>query len=105
VNSHAFAAAVSRGRDGLFLNIHVQPGARRQQLSGLYGDAIKIAVQARAVDGKANDAVVSLIADALGLPRRQLRLVAGRRSRRKRICIEGEADMLMRRLSSWLGYA
>jgi len=105
VSQQAFTAAVSRGRDGLFLNVHVQPGAKQQQVCGLYGDAIKIAVQARAVDGRANEAVIAFVAEALALPRRQVRLVTGERSRRKRICIQGEADDVIRRLSEWLGHA
>ena len=94
--------AVSRGGDGLFLNVHLQPGAKRQQLCGLHGDAVKIAVRACAVDGKANKALLAFVAGSLALPLHKVRLVAGQTSRRKRLYLAGDTDTLMRRLSSWL---
>ncbi len=97
-----FLVAVRRGGDGLFLNVHLRPGAKRQQLCGLYGDAVKIAVRACAVDGKANRALLAFVAESLALPLHRVRLVAGQASRRKRLHLEGDADALMRRLSSWL---
>jgi len=103
VNHSGFLAAVSQGRDGLYLDIHVQPGAKKQQLRGMYGDTVKIALQARAMDGKANRALVTFIAKSVSLPRQRVRLVSGQTSRRKRIYIQGEADALMRQLSVWLG--
>lgn len=102
MNLESFFAAVDRGRSGLYLNVHVQPGAKRQQLRGLYGNAIKISIQAQAVDGKANQALVAFIAQALSLPRQQVQLASGQASRRKRIYIQGEEKALMQLLSRWL---
>jgi len=102
VNHGGFLAAVSQGRDGLYLNVHVQPGAKKQQLRGMYGNAVKIALRAQAMDGKANQALVAFIAQSVSLPRQRVRLVSGQTSRKKRIYIQGEADVLMQQLSMWL---
>jgi len=102
VKPPGFLVAVSRGGDGLFLNVHLQPGAKLQRLCGLHGDAVKIAVRACAVDGKANKALLAFVARSLALSPHQVRLVAGQTSRRKRLHLAGDADALMRRLSSWL---
>ena len=63
------------------------PGASRAAVGGRYGDTdppvLAVRVTARAVDGKANEAVVAEIADAFQLPRSQVRIVSGARSRTK----------------------
>jgi len=96
------AAAVARARGGVYLNVHVQPGAKRGGVCGLHGDAIKIAVRERAQDGKANRALIELIAEGLGLPKAAVRLAGGASSRRKRVWIGGPAEDVMRRLHAWL---
>ena len=65
------------------LQVHLQPGAKRESFAGLYGNSIKIAVNAPPVDGKANAAVTKFIAKSLGLPARQVELVSGQTSREK----------------------
>jgi uncharacterized protein (TIGR00251 family) len=73
------------------LSLHVQPGARRGGIVGAHGDRLKIAVRAPAVDGRANEAVLELLADALGLPRRALHIVSGANARNKRVLIKTDA--------------
>lgn len=68
----------------LALAVHAQPGARRTEVSGLHGDALKVRVAAPAVEDRANEALAAFLAQALGVARRDVRLVAGERSRRKR---------------------
>ena len=46
----------------LELNVHAQPGARRSEVQGVRGDAIKVRIQARPVDGAANHALLELVA-------------------------------------------
>jgi uncharacterized protein (TIGR00251 family) len=67
----------------LILDLHVQPGASRSEFAGRHGDRIKVRLAARAVDGKANEA------DHFGVPRRNVRIAAGLKSRQKRVVIEG----------------
>lgn len=73
----------------LVLAVHAQPGAKRTEVSGLHGDAIKIRVAAPALEDRANDALVEFLSVALGVPRRDVALVSGARSRAKRFEIRG----------------
>jgi hypothetical protein len=70
------------------LELHVQPGASRSEFAGRHGERIKVRLAARAVDGKANDALVEFLAAHYGVPRRKVRIVAGLKSRRKRVAID-----------------
>ena len=72
-----------------FLSVRVTPAAGRDAVLGWQGDALRLSVAAPAQRGKANEAVIRLLAGALGLPRQRLRIVRGQTSRRKVIAIEG----------------
>jgi uncharacterized protein (TIGR00251 family) len=76
-------------RGGVRLAVHIHPGAKRNAVVGVHGDALKIAVAAPPVDGKANDAIGGLIADLFDIPSRAVAVVAGHSSRRKIVQIEG----------------
>jgi uncharacterized protein (TIGR00251 family) len=65
------------------IGIRVKPGASRTAVGGTHGDALVVAVNARAVEGKATEAALKALADALGVRRRQLTLVTGATSRDK----------------------
>lgn len=69
------------------LHLYVQPGASRSEFAGQHGDRLKIRLAARAVDGKANDALVAFLAEHYGVPRRSVRIESGLRSRRKRVAV------------------
>jgi uncharacterized protein (TIGR00251 family) len=73
----------------VILDLHVQPGARVSEFAGRHGERIKVRLAARAVDGKANQALVEFLAAHYGVPRRDVRITAGLKSRRKRVVIEG----------------
>jgi len=70
---------------GVELQILVQPRASRSRVAGEHGGLLKIQLAAPPVDGAANAALVELVADLLGIPRRQVSLVSGEASRRKRV--------------------
>ncbi len=74
--------------DALVLTLHVQPGASRTEVAGLHGDALKVRLAAPPVDGRANDALLRFLADAFGVPVRQVALIAGETSRRKRVRVD-----------------
>lgn len=74
---------------GVRLQVLVQPRASRSRVLGEHGGALKIALAAPPVDGAANEALVELLADLLGVPRRQVSLVSGHSSRRKTIQVIG----------------
>lgn len=73
----------------MILELHVQPGASRTEFAGRHGDRIKVRIAAPAADGKANDALIAFLAAQFGVPRRNVRIAAGLKSRRKRVIIEG----------------
>ena len=72
-----------------FLSVRVTPAAGRDAVLGWQGDALRLSVAAPAQCGKANEAVIRLLAGALGVPRERLRIVRGQTARRKVIAIEG----------------
>jgi uncharacterized protein (TIGR00251 family) len=76
-------------KDGVVLRAHVQPGARGEGLVGAHGDALKVRVRAAAVSGKANAAVLGLLARELDVPVSSVRLVAGAARRDKRVAFAG----------------
>jgi len=72
----------------VILELHVQPGAARSEFAGRHGERIKVRLAARAVDGKANQALVEFLAEYYKVPRRSVRIASGLKSRDKRVVIE-----------------
>jgi uncharacterized protein len=71
------------------LELRVVPGARRPGVVGRHGAAWKIKVTAPPEDGRANQAVLGLLADTLRLPRRAISIVSGHASRDKVVACDG----------------
>jgi uncharacterized protein len=71
------------------LRLRVVPGAARSGVVGRHGDAWKVRVTAPAEAGRANLAVVDLLAGALDVPRRRISVTSGRSSRDKVVALEG----------------
>jgi hypothetical protein len=83
------------------LRLRVSPGAGRASIVGRHGDAWKVRVTAPPEDGRANEAVLRLLADALSVPRRALTLVSGHGARDKIVELAGFGPaQIERRLSS-----
>jgi len=85
------------------LTVQLQPRASHTRIVGWHGDAIKIQVQAAAVDGAANAALIEILANTFHVTRRSVRLVQGRTARRKTVEIDAEAPECARRLAELLG--
>lgn len=71
----------------LTLTLHVQPGAKRSELAGLHGEALKIRLAAPPVEGRANEALLKFIARLFDVPLRQVELRQGGQSRHKVVAI------------------
>jgi uncharacterized protein len=83
------------------VRLRVSPGAGRAAIVGRYGDGWKVRVTAAPEHGRANDAVLRLLADALSLPRESLTLVSGHSGRDKIVELTGLGPGLIeRRLTS-----
>jgi len=81
-----------------FINLRVTPSASHDALVGWQGDVLRVQVRAPAQRGKANDALLRLLAAALGVERRRLRIVRGETSRQKVVSVDGldEAEIRAR---------
>lgn len=78
--------------DGVTLRLHIQPGAKKTEVAGLHGEALKIRLAAPPVDGKANACLIAFLADRLGIARSAISLVSGDTSRAKRVHVSGLTD-------------
>lgn len=87
------------------LNVKVVPGASRTAIAGRYGDGIKVRVAAAPEKGKANAAVIEVLAKALGVKVGQIELVSGQTQPRKVFRIHGLEEGELSAKIALLGYA
>ncbi len=83
--------------EGVTLRLHIQPGAKKTEVAGLHGEALKIRLAAPPVDGKANACLIAFLADRLGVAKAAISLLSGDTSRAKRVRIGGLDATLVRR--------
>jgi uncharacterized protein len=74
------------------ISITVSPGAARTELLGRHGDGWKARIAAPPERGRANDALVELLADALAVPRSSVRVASGLAAKRKVVEVDGLED-------------
>ena len=74
------------------VDVRVIPRAQKTQLAGERNGAILVRVKAPPVDGAANDALIDFLAATLEVPRRNIRIVSGERTRLKRVAIAGVSE-------------
>ena len=72
----------------LILELHVQPRASRDEISGLHGERLKVRITAPPVDGAANSHLLAFLAKTFGVAKSQVILLAGESGREKRVRIE-----------------
>ncbi|TMC67689.1 MAG: DUF167 domain-containing protein [Chloroflexi bacterium] len=85
------------------LKVRVSPGSRRPGIAGRHGDAWKVRVAAPPEDGKANEAVLRLLAETLDVPRSSVTLVSGQTSRDKIVVLNGLEQAQTERLLASAG--
>ena len=87
------------------LEIRVRPNASRNKVGGSVGSPqrLLVAVQAPAVDGKANAAVIKELANAFGLKARDFTIVYGELGRDKRLLVDGDERVLQEKLTELIG--
>lgn len=77
--------------DGCVLSVRVHPGARRNAVIGVHADALKISLTTPPVDGRANEALIAFLAEALQLSKARISLLSGTTSRSKVVRIAGKS--------------
>ena len=75
--------------DIVIISIYVQPGAKRTEVVGLHGNALKIRLASPPIDGRANSALLKYLAKQFAVPLRQVTLKQGEKSRSKTVIITG----------------
>ena len=80
------------------VTLYIQPGAKQSRVVGLHGGLPKIAIKARPVDGEANDALITFLAELGGVPKRSIEILSGQTSRTKRVLIPDVVSEHLERL-------
>lgn len=80
---------LSSSAEGTIFRVRVSPGASREKVAGVHDGALKVSVAAAPEKGRANAALVKLLAKALGVSRKDLSIVSGETDRNKRVLLEG----------------
>jgi uncharacterized protein (TIGR00251 family) len=94
---------VKESGDGCSFSVKAVAGAKRNAVVGIHGDALKAVVSAPRDKGRANEALIEVLAEALGVPRKAVSLVKGATSTDKRFHVAGmDAESLRRRLAKWV---
>lgn len=85
---------------GIMLNLHCQPGAKQTKVLGLHDDCLKIALQAPPLENRANALLVTWLSKQLKVPQKQIQILSGENSRKKRIEIQSNisAEQIMQTL-------
>ncbi len=99
LSSSPASGGIQQRPDGATVECRVRPGSPRDEVAGWRAGRLDLRVRAPALEDRANEAVVHLLAETLDVRRSSIRLLRGRRSREKTILIEGiDAGTLRRRL-------
>lgn len=75
--------------DAWWIALHVQPGAKRNEVVGEHGGRLKVRLASPPIEGRANAALLRFMAERLALPAGAVRLLSGEQSRQKRIRVVG----------------
>jgi uncharacterized protein (TIGR00251 family) len=88
-------------RDGILLDIRLTPRAARDGFDGLKQGRLQARVRAVPEDGRANTALVELVADEIGVAKSTVSIATGKTARLKTVLIAGDAKALGARIEAW----
>ena len=80
---------ITNAKGGAAFAVRVMPRAKKNEISGRHGNAIKVRLTAPPVEGAANEALIDLLAEKLGVRVNQIEILAGHASRDKIVCVIG----------------
>ena len=87
---------------GATFRVSVQPGASKNEITGVQEDALKIRINAPPVKGKANRALIDFLAEKLGVKKSEVEIISGYTSKIKKIKVVGEAEKIEKNLQRFL---
>ena len=93
---------VQKADNGVIFKIKVQPGAVKNEIVGVQGDALKVKINAPPVKGKANKALIDFLASKLGVKKSEVEIMSGHTSKIKKIKVVGEAIKIEKNLQRFL---
>lgn len=85
---------------GVTLTVHAQPRAKKSEIVGLHGGALKVRIAAPPVEGAANEEIIAFFVKLLEVPRSAITMKQGRQSRHKVLEIRGDAAELASRIAA-----
>ncbi len=92
---------ITKNKEGFFFEVKVLPRSSKNEITGVVDGKMKVKLTQPPVDGKANCALIELIADKLGLRKNQVELVKGETSTQKQLYIhstEPEIELKLKKL-------
>lgn len=89
--SDSIESTVEATAGGVVIRVRAQPGARRNGVTGVREGELCVAVTAPPDRGRANDAIVKVLAKVIGVPRSRIKILSGETNRHKRLVVEGVA--------------
>ncbi|MGM0418117.1 MAG: DUF167 domain-containing protein [Thermodesulfobacteriota bacterium] len=79
-------------KNGISVNLYIQPKSSKNQISGIYNNACKIKIKAPPVDGAANKECIKYVSKLLNLPKSSVSIISGHTGKNKKIYIEKHKD-------------
>jgi hypothetical protein len=87
--ANAFLAFLKAAPEGIFLSVHLQPRAAKNEVIGPMGGHLKVRVTAPPIEGAANEACREFLSNIFGIAKGRIRIVSGSKSRVKKVLLEG----------------
>jgi len=91
---------IRKADDRIIFKVKVQPGALKNEVVGVQGDALKIKINAPPVKGKANKALMGFLAEKLAVKKSEVEIISGHASRIKKIKVVGEGPKIKEKIQS-----
>jgi len=89
--------------NGVIFKIKVQPGAAKNEIVGVQGDALKIKINAPAVKGKANRALIDFLAKEFGMKKSEIEIMSGHTSKVKKIKVVRQGTGIQKTIDMLVG--
>ena len=89
---------ISKLPNGIKLSVKILPNSSKNEIIGIFGDALKIKIDAPAVEGKANEKCIKFLAKLLNVSKTSISIISGEKSKTKTLLIKGDSDSLYKEI-------